>query len=189
MRDIGLVERLRKRAEIRRQISTRKSVQEGKADRIADLLEEAASELDRVKIERREEMLRYNAQRIAELESQCAAMREALLSRCPAHCDADHEAGVCELTRRQVEALAPDAGKAPLERLERAERDATGWRAAMNVHAERADHARALALEDAAKVAEDIEHRRWGNSVASSVGLKFMPEIAAAIRALKDGGT
>lgn len=52
MRDIGLVERLRKRAEIRRQISTRKSVQEGKADRIADLLEEAASELDRVTEER-----------------------------------------------------------------------------------------------------------------------------------------
>lgn len=42
-----LVYRLRKRAEIRRQISTRKSVQEGKPDRIADLLEEAASELER----------------------------------------------------------------------------------------------------------------------------------------------
>jgi hypothetical protein len=40
-----LVYRLRKRAEIRRQISTRKSVQEGKPDRIADLLEEAADEL------------------------------------------------------------------------------------------------------------------------------------------------
>lgn len=38
-----LVERLLKRAEIRRQISTRKSVQEGKPDRIADLLEEAAA--------------------------------------------------------------------------------------------------------------------------------------------------
>lgn len=37
-----LVQRLRKRAEIRRQISTRKSVQEGKPDRIADLLEEAS---------------------------------------------------------------------------------------------------------------------------------------------------
>lgn len=37
----NLVERLRKRAEIRRQIPTRKSVQEGKPDRIADLLEEA----------------------------------------------------------------------------------------------------------------------------------------------------
>ena len=44
-----LVYRLRKRAEIRRQISTRKSVQEGKADRIADLLEEAATEIDRLR--------------------------------------------------------------------------------------------------------------------------------------------
>ena len=41
-----LVERLRKRAEIRRQISTRKSVQNGEPDRIADLLEEAATKLD-----------------------------------------------------------------------------------------------------------------------------------------------
>lgn len=41
-----LVYRLRKRAEIRRQISTRKSVQEGQPDRIADLLEEAADEID-----------------------------------------------------------------------------------------------------------------------------------------------
>jgi len=41
-----LVYRLRKRAEIRRQISTRKSVQEGKPDRIADLLEEAADAFD-----------------------------------------------------------------------------------------------------------------------------------------------
>jgi len=42
-----LVYRLRKRAEIRRQISTRKSVQEGKPDRIADLLEEAADYIER----------------------------------------------------------------------------------------------------------------------------------------------
>lgn len=40
-----LIYRLRKRAEIRRNISTRKSVQEGKPDRIADLLEEAAQAL------------------------------------------------------------------------------------------------------------------------------------------------
>lgn len=44
----SLVERLRKRAEIRRQIDTRKSVQEGKPDRIADLLEEAADEIERL---------------------------------------------------------------------------------------------------------------------------------------------
>ena len=42
-----LVYRLRKRAEIRRQIPTRKSVQEGEPDRIADLLEEAANALEK----------------------------------------------------------------------------------------------------------------------------------------------
>lgn len=44
--EIDLIYRLRKRAEIRRQIPTRKSVQEGKPDRIADLLEEAAYALE-----------------------------------------------------------------------------------------------------------------------------------------------
>jgi hypothetical protein len=43
-----IVYRLRKRAEIRRQISTRKSVQEGQPDRISDLLEEAANEIERL---------------------------------------------------------------------------------------------------------------------------------------------
>lgn len=41
-----LVYRLRKRAEIRRQIPTRKSVQNGEADRLADLLDEAANMID-----------------------------------------------------------------------------------------------------------------------------------------------
>ncbi len=45
----SLVYRLRKRAEIRRNISERKSVQENKPDRIADLLEEAANEIERLK--------------------------------------------------------------------------------------------------------------------------------------------
>ena len=44
----SLVFRLRKRAEIRRQISTRKSVQEGKPDRLADLLDEAANEIEKL---------------------------------------------------------------------------------------------------------------------------------------------
>ncbi len=44
-----LVYRLRKRAEIRRQIAGRKSVQEGKPDRISDLLEEAANEIERLR--------------------------------------------------------------------------------------------------------------------------------------------
>ena len=44
----SLLFRLRKRAEIRRQIQGRKSVEEGKPDRIADLLEEAADEIERL---------------------------------------------------------------------------------------------------------------------------------------------
>jgi hypothetical protein len=47
----SLVFRLRKRAEIRRQIQGRKSVEEGKPDRIADLLEEAANEIERLNSE------------------------------------------------------------------------------------------------------------------------------------------
>jgi hypothetical protein len=45
-----IVYRLRKRAEIRRQIPDRKSVIEGKPDRIADLLEEAANEIERLQV-------------------------------------------------------------------------------------------------------------------------------------------
>ena len=44
----SLVFRLRKRAEIRRQIPGRRSVEEGARDRIADLLEEAADEIERL---------------------------------------------------------------------------------------------------------------------------------------------
>ena len=42
-----LVERLRIRASIRRNNTERKSVQEGKPDRIANLLEEASNEIER----------------------------------------------------------------------------------------------------------------------------------------------
>ena len=41
-----LIYRLRERARIRRQIPTRKSVEEGKPDRISDLLEEAADAIE-----------------------------------------------------------------------------------------------------------------------------------------------
>jgi hypothetical protein len=43
--DQDIVDRLRIRASIRRQIPGRKSVQENKPDRIADLLDEAAQEI------------------------------------------------------------------------------------------------------------------------------------------------
>ena len=64
MNEQDLVYRLRKRAEIRRQIPGRKSVEEGKPDRIADLLEEAANEL---------EALRSNAQLCIDELSDCLA--------------------------------------------------------------------------------------------------------------------
>jgi hypothetical protein len=44
--DLSLVQRLRKRAEIRRQIPNRKSVENNEPDRISDLLEEAATEIE-----------------------------------------------------------------------------------------------------------------------------------------------
>ena len=50
----SLVFRLRKRAEIRRSIKDRKSVQQGAPDRIADLLEEAAAEIEALRALRHE---------------------------------------------------------------------------------------------------------------------------------------
>lgn len=60
MNDQDLVYRLRKRAEIRRQIPSRKSVQEGAADRIADLLEEAADEIENLRIEVKSNEIGFN---------------------------------------------------------------------------------------------------------------------------------
>ena len=54
-----LVYRLRKRAEIRRQITTRKSVQEGAPDRLADLLEEAAAEIERLNAKNNSFLIRF----------------------------------------------------------------------------------------------------------------------------------
>lgn len=50
MQEQTLVERLRKRAEIRRSIPTRKSVIDGSPDRLADLLEEAADMIETLAI-------------------------------------------------------------------------------------------------------------------------------------------
>jgi hypothetical protein len=46
--DQSLIFRLRKRAEIRRQITSRKSVEENKPDRLSDLQDEAAAEIERL---------------------------------------------------------------------------------------------------------------------------------------------
>lgn len=49
--DQPLIYRLRKRAEIRRQNMNRVSVQEGKPDRLSDLLEEAAARLEYLSVD------------------------------------------------------------------------------------------------------------------------------------------
>lgn len=49
MNENDIIYRLRKRAEIRRQIPNRKSVQNNGPDRIADLLEEAANEIEKLR--------------------------------------------------------------------------------------------------------------------------------------------
>jgi|TARA_R110000868_G_scaffold198948_1_gene445530 hypothetical protein len=54
MNEQDIVFRLRKRAEIRRQIPTRKSVQENKPDRIAELLDEAAAEIETLRLKLRD---------------------------------------------------------------------------------------------------------------------------------------
>lgn len=46
LHDLDLIKMLYTRAAIRRSIETRKSVQEGKPDKIADLLDAAAARLD-----------------------------------------------------------------------------------------------------------------------------------------------
>lgn len=48
--DQDIAYRLRKRAEIRRQIPGRKSVQQGAPDRLADLLEDAALEIEALRL-------------------------------------------------------------------------------------------------------------------------------------------
>jgi hypothetical protein len=47
-----LVDRLRTRATIRRQAKGRKSVEEGKPDRLADLLDEAAKEIEMLHLQK-----------------------------------------------------------------------------------------------------------------------------------------
>jgi len=58
----NLIYRLQERARIRRQIPTRLSVQEGKPDRIADLLDEAANELLRYRPQPRPQPLQEEYQ-------------------------------------------------------------------------------------------------------------------------------
>lgn len=73
-----LVYRLRKRAEIRRQIKGRKSVEEGKPDRISDLLEEAATEIGNLKavIEQMKENAQGYQARITALNTDLTSLQQ-----------------------------------------------------------------------------------------------------------------
>ena len=62
MTENELVYRLRKRAEIRRQIPTRKSVQENQQDRIADLLDEAANTIEQLMTDKGYEITTHEKQ-------------------------------------------------------------------------------------------------------------------------------
>ena len=65
----SLVFRLRKRAETRRQIPSRKSVEEGKPDRMADLLDEAASKIEDL-IQEIDSLMKERNQLHSELDNQ-----------------------------------------------------------------------------------------------------------------------
>jgi hypothetical protein len=77
----SLVFRLRKRAEIRRQIPDRKSVQAGAADRIADLLEEAADELTELQALRYELMGVLEDCRVSEYDAVCESTLKRVIDR------------------------------------------------------------------------------------------------------------
>lgn len=76
-KDQTLVERLRNRAIIRRNAKGRKSVEEGKADRLADLLDEAAIMCEMYALEGHGKMVLHE-HHTAELAKYKEAMRDAL---------------------------------------------------------------------------------------------------------------
>lgn len=77
----SLVFRLRRRAEIRRQIPDRRSVQAGAADRIADLLEEAADELTELRALRYELMGVLEDCRVSGYDTVCESTLNRVIDR------------------------------------------------------------------------------------------------------------
>jgi hypothetical protein len=77
----SLVFRLRRRAEIRRQIPDRRSVQAGEPDRIADLLEEAADELTELRALRYELMGVLEDLRVSEYDAVCESTLKSVIDR------------------------------------------------------------------------------------------------------------
>jgi hypothetical protein len=77
----SLAFRLRKRAEIRRQIPDRRSVQAGEPDRIADLLEEAADELTELRALRYELMGVLEDCRVSGYDAVCESTLNRVIDR------------------------------------------------------------------------------------------------------------
>lgn len=115
----------------------------------------------------------YLERRIQELEAQCAATRKALgkMNRAVAElvaCGSILDDDVRPEIDLAESALATDAGKAMLERLERAETESAGWKAAMNVHAERAEKAERERDEFEARIDSEsaqAQEDRWNQAL------------------------
>lgn len=134
----------------------------------------------------------------AELEAQCAAMRKALERFVFLMKDAAYNAQeggledflrcVARLAVDAEFALAVDAGKALLERLKKAEAELAKLESITMQEVLEPDRiqTRAKALEDAARVALECD---WLGGSPEGKYSSLRETIAAAIRALKDGGT
>jgi hypothetical protein len=77
----SLVFRLRRRADIRRNIKDRRSVQAGEPDRIADLLEEAADEIEALRKLRYELMGVLEDLRVSEYDAVCESTLKSVIDR------------------------------------------------------------------------------------------------------------
>jgi hypothetical protein len=110
---------------------------------------------------------------LAEAQAQAGAMREALLADEPT----EYQALKAWHAKREA-ALAPEAGKELLTRLEKAEQERDRWRAtSYSLHP---FNVRAAALEEAAKVAEKTDAILQLPTGSEWVG----KALAAAIRTL-----
>lgn len=162
---------LRQRAAIRRQIETRKSVQEGRADKIADLCDAAAAEIERLR----------------EAEERSSANREAALrwknDLIAATRDRDEWRARAERAEARFKAMEQQYENAmdAIHRNAGARRDGLCGILAWidTVKAER-DSARALLRE--ARVAVDL----WTDDHRCGEDVSLKPDYAAQLRARID---
>lgn len=130
-----------------------------------------------------------------DLQAQCAAMRRAII-------ELGHATRLSDMCHDEIEAaravgdaaLAPDAGKALLERLEKAEQELEMAKSMLRyaheenmvAHIKIRAETSAQALEQAANVAEECTSAAMDDH---SIWVGCRNAIAAAIRALKGDGT